>query len=112
MISAENVPEQRRALEHAAAVRARALAARLIHGWRDMGPQGFQDLHQAYVPTAVSVEPSGWAHFEYVKRPEYRWGIFLPISSTIAGLASVTSTGKMSGRKCRGSSEISCAGSS
>jgi benzoyl-CoA 2,3-dioxygenase component B len=23
------------------------------------------------------VDPSGWAHFEYVKLPEYRWGIFL-----------------------------------
>ncbi len=27
--------------------------------------------------TAVSVDPSGWAHFEYVRLPEYRWGIFL-----------------------------------
>jgi benzoyl-CoA 2,3-dioxygenase component B len=25
----------------------------------------------------VSVDPEGWAHFEYVKLPEYRWGIFL-----------------------------------
>jgi benzoyl-CoA 2,3-dioxygenase component B len=25
----------------------------------------------------VSVEPSGWAHFEHVKMPDYRWGIFL-----------------------------------
>ena len=42
-----------------------------------MGPQGFQDYHQVYVRTAVSVDPEGWAHFEYVKLPEYRWGIFL-----------------------------------
>jgi benzoyl-CoA 2,3-dioxygenase component B len=42
-----------------------------------MGPQGFQDYHQVYVRTAVSVNPEGWAHFEYVKLPEYRWGIFL-----------------------------------
>ena len=42
-----------------------------------MGPQGFQDYHQVYVRTAVSVDPSGWAHFEYVRLPEYRWGIFL-----------------------------------
>ena len=42
-----------------------------------MGPQGFQDYHQVYVRTAVSVDPTGWAHFEYVKLPEYRWGIFL-----------------------------------
>ncbi|GIT06387.1 MAG: hypothetical protein CM1200mP30_00170 [Pseudomonadota bacterium] len=27
--------------------------------------------------TAVSVEKQGWAHFDYVKMPEYRWGIFL-----------------------------------
>jgi benzoyl-CoA 2,3-dioxygenase component B len=42
-----------------------------------MGPQGFQDYHQVYVRTAVSVDPEGWAHFEYVKLPDYRWGIFL-----------------------------------
>jgi len=30
-----------------------------------------------YVRTAISVDPEGWAHFEYVKLPEYRWGIFL-----------------------------------
>ena len=29
------------------------------------------------IPCYVSVDPSGWAHFEYVKLPEYRWGIFL-----------------------------------
>jgi benzoyl-CoA 2,3-dioxygenase component B len=23
------------------------------------------------------VDPAGWAHFEYVRLPEYRWGIFL-----------------------------------
>jgi benzoyl-CoA 2,3-dioxygenase component B len=27
--------------------------------------------------TAISVEPDGWAQFDYVKMPEYRWGIFL-----------------------------------
>jgi benzoyl-CoA 2,3-dioxygenase component B len=30
-----------------------------------------------YVRTAVSVDSAGWAHFEYVRLPEYRWGIFL-----------------------------------
>ncbi len=30
-----------------------------------------------YLRTAVSVEPKGWAHFDYVKMPDYRWGIFL-----------------------------------
>src|SRR5205814_1266087 len=58
-----------RALEH--------WQPKYIQWWRDMGPQGFQDYHQVYVRTAVSVDPEGWAHFEYVKLPEYRWGIFL-----------------------------------
>jgi benzoyl-CoA 2,3-dioxygenase component B len=44
--------------------------------WREMGPQGFQEK-DVYLRTAVSVEPDGWAHFDYVKMPEYRWGIFL-----------------------------------
>src|SRR5215475_8711389 len=44
--------------------------------WREMGPEGFQDK-EVYIRTAISVEPSGWAHFDYVRMPEYRWGIFL-----------------------------------
>ena len=42
-----------------------------------MGPPGFQDSHQVYLRTAISVDAAGWAHFDYVKLPEYRWGIFL-----------------------------------
>ena len=45
--------------------------------WRDMGPAGFQDQHRIYLRTAVSVDPDGWAHYDYVRMPEYRWGIFL-----------------------------------
>ncbi len=44
--------------------------------WGAMGPHGFQ-AHDVYLRTAVSVDASGWAHFEYVHMPEYRWGIFL-----------------------------------
>ena len=44
--------------------------------WMDMGPEGFQ-ADDVYLRTAVSVEPGGWAHFDYVKMPDYRWGIFL-----------------------------------
>ena len=44
--------------------------------WKDVGPEGFQ-AHQVYLRTAVSVETEGWAHFDYVRMPEYRWGIFL-----------------------------------
>jgi len=44
--------------------------------WQDMGPEGSRDF-DVYLRTAVSVDPSGWAQFGYVKMPDYRWGIFL-----------------------------------
>ncbi len=44
--------------------------------WRDMGPSDFA-ADQVYLRTAISVESGGWAHFDYVKMPDYRWGIFL-----------------------------------
>ncbi len=44
--------------------------------WREMGPDGFQ-ANDVYLRTATSVDASGWAHFGFVKMPEYRWGIFL-----------------------------------
>jgi len=47
-----------------------------IDWWKTMGPEGFQEK-DVYLRTAVSVHTDGWAHFDYVKMPEYRWGIFL-----------------------------------
>ena len=44
--------------------------------WREMGPEGFQDK-DVYLRTAISVDAEGWANFDYVKMPDYRWGIFL-----------------------------------
>src|SRR5919112_1602503 len=44
--------------------------------WNDMGPEGFQES-LVYLRTAVSVDPKGWAKFDYVRMPEYRWGILL-----------------------------------
>src|SRR5690349_16927694 len=44
--------------------------------WRDMGPDASANF-DVYLRTAVSVDPQGWAHFDYVKMPDYRWGIFL-----------------------------------
>ena len=44
--------------------------------WREMGPEGFQE-NDVFLRTAISVENEGWAHFDHVKMPEYRWGIFL-----------------------------------
>ena len=47
-----------------------------LNWWADMGPEGFQ-AKEVYLRTAVSVESGGWAHFDHVKMPDYRWGIFL-----------------------------------
>lgn len=44
--------------------------------WSDMGPHGSQH-YDVYLRTAVSADPGGWAHFDYVRMPDYRWGIFL-----------------------------------
>jgi benzoyl-CoA 2,3-dioxygenase component B len=47
-----------------------------IDWWMTMGPEGFQEA-LVYLRTAVSVDPKGWAKFDYVKMPQYRWGILL-----------------------------------
>ncbi len=47
-----------------------------IDWWHDMGPDGFQQS-LVYLRTAVSVDPKGWAKFDYVKMPDYKWGILL-----------------------------------
>ncbi len=47
-----------------------------IDWWMEMGPEGFQ-ADQIYLRTAVDVGRDGWAHFEHVKMPDYRWGIFM-----------------------------------
>jgi len=44
--------------------------------WRSMGPEGFQ-ANDVYLRTAISVDSAGWAHFDHVRMPDYRWGIFL-----------------------------------
>ncbi len=47
-----------------------------IHWWDDVGPEDSTN-HDVYLRTATSVDPQGWAHFDYVKMRDYRWGIFL-----------------------------------
>src|SRR5205823_2110929 len=49
---------------------------RYLDWWNAMGPDGFQ-AKDVYLRTAISVNPQGWAHFDWVRMPEYRWGIFL-----------------------------------
>ncbi len=67
----------------------RALEAwqpKFIDWWVEMGPEGFQ-RDDVYLRTAISVDADGWAHFDYVKMPDYRWGIFLadPVANRTIG---------------------------
>jgi len=47
-----------------------------LQWWLEMGPSGFQTT-DIYLRTAIGVDAEGWAHFDYVKMPDYRWGVFL-----------------------------------
>ena len=52
-----------------------------LNWWNELGPDNSKDL-EVYLRTAISVDKEGWAHFDYVKMPEYRWGIFLTPSDS------------------------------
>src|SRR5512135_113398 len=47
-----------------------------LNWWSEMGPDESSEI-EVYLRTAISVDPKGWAHYGYVKMPDYRWGIFL-----------------------------------
>lgn len=47
-----------------------------LNWWDETGPANTSKL-EVYLRTAVSVDLHGWANFNYVRMPEYRWGIFL-----------------------------------
>ena len=47
-----------------------------IEWWKSVGPSDFNDK-EVYLRTAIDVGAEGWAHFGYVRMPDYRWGIFL-----------------------------------
>jgi benzoyl-CoA 2,3-dioxygenase component B len=57
-----------RALEH--------WQPRYLDWWNEVGPEN-SSQSDVFLRTAVSVDAGGWAHFDYVKMPDYRWGIFL-----------------------------------
>jgi benzoyl-CoA 2,3-dioxygenase component B len=65
-----NNKQLQRALEH--------WQPKYLDWWREMGPEG-SEQNDVYLRTAVSVDAKGWAHFDYVKMPDYRWGIFLAL---------------------------------
>jgi benzoyl-CoA 2,3-dioxygenase component B len=47
-----------------------------LNWWGAMGPDGSHGF-DVYLRTAISVNVGGWTHYDYVKMPDYRWGIFL-----------------------------------
>jgi benzoyl-CoA 2,3-dioxygenase component B len=49
---------------------------KFLDWWRDSGPVAFQE-NEVYLRTATSVGREGWAHYDFVRLPDYRWGIFL-----------------------------------
>jgi benzoyl-CoA 2,3-dioxygenase component B len=61
-------PKVRRALER--------WQPRYLDWWREMGPSDFAE-DRVWLRTAVSVDPGGWAHWDHVRMPDYRWGVFL-----------------------------------
>ena len=49
---------------------------KFLRWWEELGPSAFKH-NPVYLRTAVDVGREGWAHFDHVAMPEYRWGIFL-----------------------------------
>ncbi len=47
-----------------------------IDWWNRLIPARYQES-MVYLRTAVSADSKGWAKFDYVKMPDYRWGVLL-----------------------------------
>ena len=47
-----------------------------LQWWEELGPAAYQH-NPVYLRTAIDVGREGWAHFDHVEMPDYRWGIFL-----------------------------------
>src|SRR5437868_7122065 len=43
--------------------------------WGECGPQGF-NAADCYLRMPVAADARGWASYEYVKLPEFRWGVY------------------------------------
>ena len=97
----------------APAARARAVAAQLPRLVEARWAPRASRSDDVYLRTAIRVETDGWAHFDYVKMPDYRWGIFLDAAR--AGphaSASATAWASRCGRRCPASTATRCAASS
>src|SRR3974390_89093 len=75
-----------------------------MNWWGDMGPEGFQQS-LVYLRTAYSVDPRGWAKFDYVKMPDYRW----PRRRRTASFLSASTMASRPGRKYRANIAPCCA---
>lgn len=49
---------------------------KFLDWWGELGPVQFQD-RDVFLRTAVGVDRDGWADYDFVRLPDYRWGIFL-----------------------------------
>ena len=49
---------------------------KFIRWWEDLGPAAFKQ-NPVFLRTAIDVGQQGWANFDHVSMPDYRWGVFL-----------------------------------
>jgi len=82
-----------------------------IQWWDDVGPDESTKL-DVYLRTATSVDPQGWAHFDYVKMRDYRWGIFLNPAEADRKIHFGDTSARRRGRTSPASTAPICAGSS
>ena len=102
-------PQQRRPRRRPPAAAAlESWQPKFIEWWKRLGPVAFQD-NDVYLRTAIDVGQEGWANFDYVKMPDYRWGIFLADPSPIGASPSATTSASRSGRRSRASTAPTCA---
>jgi len=102
----EKIPTTSAARRPAAAAGAGVLAANFLNWWQTMGPS--LPTEDVYLRTAVNVGRQGWAHFGHVPMPDYRWGIFLAERNRDRRIAFGSRRASQSGRRCRGSTGLSC----
>ena len=80
---------------------------KFIEWWKDMGPEGFQES-QVYLRTAVGVDPKGWAVFDYVTMPEYRWESCWPTRKKAGPYLSESTRANRYGRRYLANTAPSC----
>jgi benzoyl-CoA 2,3-dioxygenase component B len=61
--------------------------------WRALGPVGIGDS-EVYLRTAISGDPDGWAHYDFVRLADYRFGVFFTPSSEPRHIGFGTHAGK------------------